>query len=183
MSKKKRYNPVSTTDFQGWITASGFNNPDEMHEVLSRDQERFLRYTIYPMFYRPSRDNKYKSEFSFPLVNKTYSTRNSPKYVIDNEYFTIVFFYYVDFFEGEDCWEVSFHIKDHDYCDIPIQDFKEWYMRHYDRLFCDMNDMPERFEFPRLDLYSRDAEDFCIEFWNDGKDCMLFKLFDLFRLF
>lgn len=182
MSRKKYY-PVSTMEFQGWITASGFKDPEEMHTILSRADERFLRYTIYPMFYRPNHEDKYNSEFCFPLVNKTYSTKTCPKFVIDTDYFTIIFLLHNDWFEGEDAWEVSVHIKDHEFCDIPIQDFKDWYRRHYNRIFCEMNEMPKRFVFPCLDLYSRDAEDFCIEFWNDGMDFMLFKLFDLLRIY
>ena len=180
---KKSYYPVSTMDFQGWITASGFKSPEEMHETLSRADERFLRYTIYPMFYRPSSEDKFNSEFSFPLTNKTYSTRSCPKFVIDNDHFTCVFLLHVDWFEGEECWEVSFHIKDHEWCDAPIQEFKDWYLDHYGRMFCEMNEMPKRFHFPELNLFSHKAEDFCIEFWNDGKDFLLFKLFDLVRIF
>ncbi len=158
-----------------------------MHKTLSRPDEIFLRYVVYPMFYGSGRDEKYKSEFDFPLTNKTYSTRNCPKFVIDNDYFTIVFLQHVDWFEGEECWEVSFHIRDHEWCDSPIQEFKHWYLDHYTGrsydVYCEMNEMPKRFIFPRLNLFSRTAEDFCIEFWNEGKDFMLFKLFDLLRLF
>ena len=181
--KKKGYYPVSTMDFQGWLTASGFKNPEQMHQILSREDERFLRYTIYPMFYRPSYQDKYKSEFSFPLVNKTYSKRKCPIFVIDTDYFTIVFLLHVDRFEGEDCWEVSFHIKDYNWCNDPIKEFKKWSLDHHRIVFCEMNEMPNRFIFPELDIFSEKTEDFCIEFWNEGKDFLLFKLFDLVRIF
>lgn len=170
-------------EFQGWLTASKFKNPEQMHKTLSRKDEKFLRYVIYPMFYRPGYGEKYNSLFSFPLVNKTYSTRKCPIFVIDNEYFTIVFLLHVDSFEGEDCWEVSLHIKDHNWCDERIKEFKKWYLYHYRIVFCEMNEMPNRFIFPELDIFSEKTEDFCIEFWNEGKEFMLFKLFDILRLF
>ena len=182
MGKKKGYYPVSTWIFQEWITASGFKNSSEMHEHVSSEEEEFLRYTVYPMFYKCSFDDKYNSVFCFPLVSKTYGKKD-PKYVIDNEYFTIVFFHFIDYFEGEDCWEVSFHVKNHKYCDEKIKEFKYWYAIHYDNLYADLKGMPKRFVFPRLDLYDSEVNDFCIEFWNAGKDFMLFKLFDLLRIF
>ena len=170
-------------DFQGWITSSGFKNPDEMHKSLSHKNERFLRYTIYPMFYNTASPEERYNIFSFPLVNKTYSTRKRPIFVIENNYYTIVFLLHIDWFEGEGCWEVSVHIKDSKWCDAKISEFKRWLRYYYPEMFCEMNEMPERFKFPKLDIFSSETEDFCIEFWNEGKEFMLFKLFDCLRTF
>ena len=136
---------------------------------------------VYPMFYNDYDRKQFKTYIPFPLVLKDYSSKH-PKYVIDNSYFTIVYFSY-DNYDDEMCWEVSVHIKDHSYCDKRVKEFKSWYARHYNRLFAEMENMPKCFLYPELNLYDAEAKDFCIEFWNEGRDFMLFKLFDLFRLF
>ena len=51
-----------------------------------------------------------------------------------------------------------------------------------------MTGMPKEFRYPELNLYpelmgNKEVQDFCIEFWNRGRDCMLFKLLDLLRPF
>lgn len=181
---KKRYYPVSTMEFQGWINASEFKSLDQMRESLSYSDERFLRYVIYPMFYYLRDEEHYNSEFCFPLISKTYSTRKRPIFVIDNDYFTIVFLQHVDLYGEGDSWQVSFHVKDSEWCKQRILDFKKWYVNHYgSELYCEMSEMPKRFIFPKLDLLSRTTEDFCIEFWNFGKEFMLFKFFDTIRIF
>ena len=180
MSQKKKTNPPNVMEYYDWVAAQKFQNSDEHHKYVSLQEQDFLQKVIYPMFYT-SRNSQFKSSIPLPLVLKDHSTKK-PIYVIDNNYFTIVVFSY-DNYDYEKCWEVSVHIKDHDFCDGKINEFKRWYSKHYGRLFAEMETMPKEFLYPELNIHSNTVQDFCIEFWNEGRDCMLFKLFDLLRVF
>ena len=170
-------------EYSQWYTQK-FKSFRELYQYVSDKEELFLQKVIYPMFYRDKHGETHLFKYTFPIVSKTYSTRN-PKYVIDNEYFTIVFFSYIYADEDTDeaCWEVSMHIKDHLFCDIPIQEFKSWYEDHYQFVWAEMKGMPKRFCFPKLNLNSKEVDDFCIEFRNEERDFLLFKLFDLLRIY
>lgn len=178
MSANVSNRPISTMEYFDWVAAQKFKNSQEHHLYVSEEEQNFLQYVIYPMFYH---DSTFETPIPFPIVSKTYSTRY-PKYVINNEHFTVFFFSY-DNYDDEKCWEVSVHIKDHEFCDIPIREFKSWYSDHYSTVYCEMEGMPKRFLYPKLNPYSKDVEDFCIEFWNYGRDFMLFKLLDLLRIY
>ena len=179
MSTKKENIPLSIIEYYDWVASQKFQNPEEHHKIVPRQEQDFLQDVVYPMFYK--NNDQFRTRFPFPLVLKDYSAQ-TPKYVIDNNFFTIIFFSY-DNWDDEKCWEVSVHIKDHDFCDEKVNEFKNWYLKHYDRLFAEMESMPKEFLYPKLSLCNEQVDDFCIEFWNKGKDFMLFKLFDLFRLF
>ena len=181
MSQEKKKTP-NIMEYYSWVASQKFKNPKEHHLYVSYQEQDFLQKVIYPMFYQ---DTHFKTTYPFPLVLKDYSSRN-PMYAIDTRFFTIVFFSF-GYLDGEMCWEVSVHVKDHDFCDEKILSFAKWYREHYIpdiRLyFIDMEKMPEEFLYPKLNFYSKEVQDFCIEFWNEGRDFMLFKLFDLLRLF
>lgn len=181
MSEQKKDSPLNIMEYYDWAVSQKFKDSEEHHKYVSHQEQDFLQNVVYPMFYKNCKVKQFKTYIPFPLVLKDYSTRY-PKYVIDNDYFTIIFFTY-DNYDSEMCWEVSVHIKDHNFCDERIKEFKSWYAKHYDRLFAEMEEMPKRFMHPELKLYDDEVQDFCIEFWNDGRDFMLFKLMDLFRLF
>ena len=181
MSKQKKDSPLNIMEYYDWVAAQKFAGPEEHHKYVSKEEQDFLQYVVYPMFYKGRIPNGFKTSSPFPLVLKDYSSRH-PKYVIDNNWFTIIFFSYNNY-DDEMCWEVSVHIKDHSVCDEWVKEFKSWYAEHYERLFAEMAEMPECFLYPKLKLYDDEVEDFCIEFWNNGRDFMLFKLLDLFRLF
>ena len=184
MSTGSSNRPISIMEYYDWVASQQFKDSKEHHQYVSQQEQDFLQYLIYPMFYRDNKEWQFGSPLPFPLVLKTYSTKK-PKYVIDNEYFTCVFFSYENA-EAEVCWEVSLHIKDHDFCDISIKDFKEWYKDHYWDFFPVFNDlkgMPKRFLYPDLDVNSKTVDDFCVEFWGFSRDFMFFKLLDLLRIY
>lgn len=181
MSKQKKDSTVNIMEYYDWVAAQKFTGPKEHHKYVSKEEQDFLQHVIYPMFYKECEERQFKTTIPFPLVLKDYSSRH-PKYVIDNQYFTIIFFSY-DNGDDEICWEVSVHIKNHSFCDERIKEFKSWYAKYYGRLFTEMAEMPECFLHPELKLYDFEVQDFCIEFWNKGRDFKLFKLLDLFRLF
>ena len=180
---------IITMEYQNWVAEAKFKDSKEHQEYVSRADEDLLQFVIYPMFYRQydlNGDNLYRTHSPFPLVLKKKNDVKHPIFVIDNQYFTIVFAKFMDYYEDEECWQVSFRIKDHNFCDKKIKEYKEWYCRHYDRIFTYLTDMPKRFVYDRLDFYDgnpKRQKNFCIEFKNYGKDCMLFKFMDLFRLF
>lgn len=180
MFQKKKNCPLKVMEYSDWIRTQKFQNPEEHHKYVSYQEQDFLQYVVYPMFYN-QRETQFKTSFPFPMVLTDYSSKK-PIYVVDNNYFTIVFFSY-DNFDDEMCWEVSVHIKDNDFCFERINEFKRWYREHYNRLFSQMETMPKEFVYPALKLYDIKVQDFCIEFWNQGRDFMLFKLLDLLRLF
>lgn len=181
MSKQKKDSPLNIMEYNDWVTAQNFEGPSEHHKYVSEQEQDFLQYVVYPMFYKGRELKRFKTSIPFPLVLKDYSSRH-PKYVIDNNYFTIIFFSY-DNYDDEMCWEVSVHIKDHGFCDERVKEFKSWYDKHYERVFAEMAEMPECFLYPKLKLHDDEVQDFCIEFWNYEKDFIFFKLLDLFRLF
>lgn len=179
MSRQKKERPLNIMEYFNWTMAQNFTGPQEHHKYVSQEEQDFLQYVVYPMFYRNR--EQFRSLFPFPLVLEDYSSRY-PKYVIDNKYFTIIFFSHNNYDE-EVCWEVSVHIKDHNFCDERVKEFKSWYAKYYTRLFAEMAEMPKCFRYPKLNLYENKVQDFCIEFWNNGRNFMLFKLLDLFRLY
>lgn len=183
MSQKKKENRLNIMEYYDWVAAQKFKNPEEHHQYVSHQEQDFLQNVIYPMFY--NRHTQFKTYIPFPMVLKDHSTRK-PMYVIDNNFFTIIFFSY-DNWDDERCWEVSVHVKDHDFCDKRLLSFAKWYRRYciYDpRLYyIKMEGMPKEFLYPELNFYGKEVQDFCIEFWNNGRDFMLFKLFDILRLF
>lgn len=185
MSKQKNDSPLNIMEYYDWVAAQKFEGPKEHHQYVSKEEQDFLQYVVYPMFYQDRERKQFKTSIPFPLVLKDYSSRH-PKYVIDNSYFTIIFFAY-DNYDDEMCWEVSVHIKDHNFCDERLLSFAKWFRRYHisdSRLYyIHMDGMPKEFLYPKLELYGNEVQDFCIEFWNTGRDFMLFKLLDLLRLF
>ena len=181
MSKHKKDSQLNIMEYYDWVATQKFEGPQEHRKYVSKEEQDFLQYVVYPMFYKDHEQEQLKTSIPFPLMLKDYNSKH-PKYVIDNNYFTIIFFLY-DNYDDEKCWEVSVHIKDHSYCDERIKEFKLWYAEHYGKLYAEMAEMPECFLYPKINLYDDEVKDFCIEFWNNGRDFMLFKLLDLFRLF
>lgn len=179
MSQKKKNNPLNVMEYYDWVATQGFKNSEEHHQYVPYQEQDFLQKIIYPMFYDYSIQRK--TCVPFPMVLKDHNS-STPIYVIDNNYFTIIFFSY-DNYDDEKSWEVSIHIKDHNFCDKRINEFKTWYRKHYKRLFAEMETMPKEFLYPKLELYGEEVQDFCIEFWNETRDFMLFKIMDLLRLF
>lgn len=183
MSQKKKENPLNVMEYYDWVAAQKFKNSEEHHQYVSYQEQDFVQNIIYPMFY--NQRTQFKTTIPFPLVLKDYSTRK-PMYVIDNNFFTIVFFSH-DNWDDEMCWEVSVHVKDHDFCDERLLSFAKWFRRYHisdPRLYyIQMEGMPKEFLYPELKFYGKEVQDFCIEFWNTGRDFMLFKLLDLLRPF
>ena len=183
MSKKKKENPLNVMEYRDWVVAQKFKNFEEHHMYVSYQEQDFLQNIIYPMFYEDT--TQFKTTIPFPLVLKDHSTRK-PKYVVENNFYTIVFFSY-DNGDDEMCWEVSVHIKDHDFCNEKLLSFTRWFRRYYIDVpvlyYIEMAEMPKEFLYPNVNFHGEKAEDFCIEFWNKGRDFMLFKLLDLLRPF
>ena len=183
MSQKKKERPLSVMEYYDWVATQKFESYEEHHQYVSCQEQDFLQNVIYPMFYKQS--TQFKTPIPFPMVLKDHSTKK-PLYVIDNDFFTIVFFSY-DNFDDEMCWEVSVHVKDHDFCDEKLLSFAKWFRRYYIfdlRMYSiQMEEMPKEFLYHELNFYGEEVQDFCIEFWNEGRDFMLFKLLDLLRPF
>lgn len=183
MSQKKKENQLNVMAYYEWLATQEFHNFQEHHRYVSYQEQAFLQQVIYLMF--SNHRTQFITPTSFPLVLKDYSTEK-PMYVIDNNSLTIVFFSYNNL-DDEMCWEVSVHIKDHNFCDERLLSFAKWFRRYYisDPRFyhIQMDGMPKEFLYPELKFYSKEVQDFCIEFWNTGRDFMLFKLFDLLRPF
>lgn len=179
MTQKQKGSPPNIMEYHDWVVTRKFSNSEEQHRHITVEEEEFLQTTIYPMFYE-NNDNQFKTYSPFPLILEDYSTKN-PKYVIDNKYFTIVFFSYHN--DNETCWELSMHIKNHKYCDERIDEFKFWFSKHCNRVSADEKNMPEEYMYSKLNIYSHQIEDFYIEFWNEGRNYMMFKLMDALRLF
>ena len=94
MSKQKKDSPLNIMEYNDWVTAQNFGGPCEHHKYVSEQEQDFqyiLQYVVYPMFYKGRELNQFKTSIPFPLVLKDYSSRH-PKYVIDNNYFTFIFF-------------------------------------------------------------------------------------------
>lgn len=189
MSNEKQPKPLNIMEYYDWVAAQKFQNPQEHHRYVSYQEQDFLQKVIYPMFYKKEKTS-FRTSLPFPLVLKDHSTRK-PIYVIENEFLTIVFFSY-DNFDDEICWEVSVHVKDHEFCDKRLISFAQWFREHYvyDSILyhIEMDGMPKDFLYPKLNFFpelyqGKTVNDFCIEFWNSGRDFMLFKLFDLLRIF
>lgn len=179
MSEEKKLKVVEYFD---WVALQNFANSQEHHEVVSREEQEFLQYVIYPMFYKESRDSvRFKTYDPFPLIIRT-SNPKDREYVIDTDYFTIAFFKY-DNYDDEEGWNVSVHIKDYGFCEEPVKAFKEWYGKYYATYGFYEKGVAGFYDFPALDPYSDTVEDFSIVFWNNHKDFLLFRMLDLFRLF
>ena len=185
MSNTTKRSPLKISEYSIWVAKQKFEDPKEHHKHVPIEEQEFLQTVIYPMFYFDPCRRKYKSIVPFPLVLTDYSTRY-PIYVIDNQYYTIVFFSLNTNYNSS--WQISFHIKDHWFCDKRIKEFRKWYARYY----CDSyrnvlksEEMPKRFKYPALDIANEVEveKDFCIEFKNTGRHYKMFKFFDSFRLF
>lgn len=178
MSQNNENSPLNIIEYKDWIVTQKFKDSEELHQYVSCQEQDFLQNVIYPMFYK--HNSQFKTSIPFPLILKDYSSKK-PKYVIDDIYFTIIFFSY-DNLDDEMCWEVSVHIKDHNFCNKRIKAFKNWYLTYY-RPFSELKDMPEEFVYPALRIYDKKVQDFSIEFWNSRRDFILFKLMDVLRIF
>ena len=70
---------------------------------------------------------------------------------------------------------------------INYKRFKQIHSNGYSHIseydFAEMAEMPDYFLYPKLKVHDDEVQDFCIEFWNNGRDFILFKLLDLLRLF
>ena len=184
MSLETKGNPLNIMEYYDWVKSQRFRNTDEHHQYVPYQEQDFLQNVIYPMFYNSS--TQFETSIPFPMVLKNNSTKK-PIYVIDNDFFTIVFFSY-DNNDDETCWKLSMHIKNHDFCDERIQSFRKWFAKYccFDIRFYDYGSIggfPKEFTYHRLILIDDDVRDFGIEFWNKGRDFKLFKLLDLLRLF
>ena len=184
MSQKKE-SLLAIQEYYSWVGSQKFKNSEEHHRYISLQEQNFLQHVIYPMFYSP--DKKFKTPIPFPMVLRDFTSK-MPIYVIDNDFFTIVFCS-INYLNRTSSWEVSVHIKDNSFCDEKIIAFAKWFKRHYipdPRLyFVNMTKMPSEFQYPKINPYLdlKKATDFSIEFWNYEKDFLLFKLCDQLRLF
>ena len=187
MVKPKRNDPLQIVEYYEWFLAQKFENPEVHAKYVPVEERNFLMDVIFPMFYDLyNLDSfKYKTCTPVPYVLKDFSSKK-PKYVINNDKFTLIFFKY-ETYSGKFCWEVSFHVKDHSYCDNRITSFKRWYFRYYWLYYGNMGmelaEMPRFFKYPRLKFGSTKVEDFCIEFWNSDRDVLLFELCNHLRFF
>ena len=177
MSQTKKSN-LEIMEYYDWIETQKLKHPEKHHKYVSTQEENFLQYVIYPMFYDLS--PVFKTTRPFPLVLKDYSTEK-PIYVIENHLYRIVFLSHHSS-NSKSYWEVSVNIKVHEFCDDPINEFRIWYMKYYGKhISSKMKAMPKKFVYPKLDLYNWTSKNFCIELKNNEKDFLLFKLFDLLR--
>ncbi len=160
MVAQKKKPSISIMEYCEWIENQKFRDPIEHHKYVSVDDQEFLQYVIYPMFYQ-SRTKRVS--LTYPFVLKEKKDEKYPKYVINNDFFTIIFYN-----SGEKCWKVSFHIKNHFFCDKRINDFKAWYREHYSKAKRDNDKV-----IP--------GKDISFEFWNESRNYLLFKLLDAFR--
>ena len=118
MSSNKT-SPQNIIEYYDWVNSQKFKNSKEHHRYVPYQEESLLQNIIYPMFYH--QDATFKTPLPFPLVLKE-STSKKPKYVINNSYFTIVFFSH-DTDDKKIGWKISICIKDHDFCDKRVNDF------------------------------------------------------------
>lgn len=85
MSKKKKDSSLNIMEYYDWVTVQNFEGPQEYHKYVSKEEQDFLQYVVYPMFYKNRTQKQFKTSIPFPLVLKDYSSRH-PKYVIDSNY-------------------------------------------------------------------------------------------------
>lgn len=177
---KKKVDP-KVTEYLGWVTEQKFESAEELYKSASREELDFLQMIVYPMFYSKYFGEQFRSSYPFPLILKDYSTKAKPIYVINNNFYTIIFFS-KETLDGKECWKVSFHVKDHFFCDERIREFKIWYKKYCGIIYTETVGMPSEFDYPALNLCTEEVEDFCIEFWNRERNYILFKFFDLMRI-
>lgn len=183
MSQKEEKFSPEIMEYPDWLVSQTFQSSEEHHSYVSSHELNFLQNVIYPMFYGWN-STEFKTARPFPLVLKDSNTGN-PIYVIDNIFFTIVFFS-CENLNSKKGWKVSVHVKNHNFCNEPLCSFAQWFLEHYvdpKNYYIDMGGMPKEFLFPELDFCNEEIQDFCIDFWDDTQDFMLFKLLDLLRLF
>ena len=172
---------IDVLEYRDWVKSQQFADSQEHRQYISRETENFLECIIYPMFYDPREE--FHTPYPFPLVLKG---SRRPKFVIENDYFSIVLFFYKDD-HGATRWEVSFHVKSNDYCDSKIADFAKWYRIHHTRSLADlatsMPDMPKKYRYESLDIFCTTAKDFSIEFDGVAQNYLLYKLMDCLRIY
>ena len=184
MAKPKRNDPLQIVEYYEWSLAQKFENPEEHAKYVPAEERNFLMDVIFPMFY-DLRTIKTRTGLPVPYVLSDFSSKR-PIYIVDNDYFTLIFFKY-ETYSGKFCWEVSFHAKDHYFCDSRISNFKKWFYRYYWKYYRDMGmmlkEMPRIFKYPKLDFGSSVVKHFCIEFWNTERNVLLFELCNYLRFF
>ena len=175
---------VEILNFDTWTGMWGFGSAAEINKYSPPQVRRWLQFSLYPMFYRLK--DKALNMYEFPKVLKT--DGRYPKYVIDTEYFTIVFLMRTEAKDVKQCWEVSVHIKDPVFCNEKLEGFKTWLFKYYSDMAIQQtpnSDMPKDFLCKNIWSFKADEPigDFSAQFWNEKKDDLLFKLFDTLRLY
>ena len=188
--------PIEYYEYYDWVNSREFESPKEHRKYISREDEGFVRTSIYPLFINQWVYSRFKSIIPLPLVLKEEHAKR-PKFVVNNDLFTLLFYRSKNSF-GKG-WVVSFHIKEHGFCDERIEQFREWMKRNYgDILLREMyfKGMPQGFYHPQLKLapleenpennnvvFPAKEQDFCIEFFDDASDTMLFNFCKSMKLF
>ena len=198
MSRGKK---IEYYEYYDWVNSRKFRDPDEYRKYLSREDEHFVRNRIYSLFINRFVFSRFKSSIPLPLVFKEEHAKR-PKFVVDNDLFTMLFYKSKRDPYGEG-WVISFHIKDHGFCDERIAQFREWLKQnHSDVLQRKMlfKGMPSGFSHPKLSseriekepykrgpvidiLFGRE-KDFCIElFSNESSNSMLYAFCKYMKLY
>ena len=182
---------VEYFEYSPWVTSRKFQDAEEMRRYISREDERFLRGSIYPHFINQFVYQKFNSSIPLPLVLKEENTKK-PKFVVDNDLFTMLFYRAKNRRHGNG-WVISFHIKEHWFCDERIKNFRKWLKKnHGNILMRDMNfkGMPSGFCFQKLHAGTvkkdEPEKDFCIEIFSEEQCnsildsfCKFMKLFGM----
>ena len=179
--------PIEFLEYSEWVTSKKFHDSTEHRKFITRETERFLQNHVYSAFYNPHLAT-FKRSIPFPLVVKDDS--RYPKFIVDNDLFTTVFYTAQSRNHGRG-WVVSFHIKEHHFCDSRIRDFRKWLKKKYPNILTremKFEYMPKKFCYPKLQRGSVKKnsyeQDFCIELFSDEKcDELLLKFFECMKLY
>ncbi|MBR3280321.1 MAG: hypothetical protein IKI57_00545 [Clostridia bacterium] len=162
---------VEYYEFSPWVNSRRFKDADELRSFISREDERFLRGTIYPHFINRFVYKNFNSSIPLPLVLKEETKK--PKFIVDNDLFTMLFYKAKDRHHGSG-WVISFHIKEHWFCDERIKNFRKWLKKNHGNILMrnmSFKGMPSGFYYQKLYQGSvkKDAleKDFCIELFSE----------------
>ena len=187
MSSKKR---IEYYEYLPWVNSRKFQDVNEHRSFISREDEHFIRDTIYPFFINRFVYQRFESSIPLPLILKESENIKKPKFIVDNDLFTLLFYRAKSRNHGKG-WVISFHIKEHWFCDPRIQDFRKWMKKNHNNIFSremTFKGMPSGFWYSKLDRGTvnkgEKEKDFCLELFSDELgDSLLYKFCDLMQLF
>lgn len=142
---------------------------------------QFLKNHIYPKFYKESESISY-------IVGEY--DEKMPVYGVKNEKLEMIFL--ADTEVADDvAWEVALKIKDHEFCDVRIREFRKWYREKYSyhnrdrkKFLTAILKIPKEYRSSVLDLYDQEEEkDFMMSFTGKGAQEKFLIFMNIFKTF